>query len=277
MDQAHDFGWVEGSNLRVEHRWTSGNAQEVAAFTKELVELRPDVIVVNSTPLLTALMRETSVIPIVFVRVADPVGQGLIASLARPGGNATGFTNFEFSMGGKWLELLKEIAPDIARVVVLFNPRTVPYEIFLRSIETTAPTLALEVRPAPAQNAEDIEHIISGIAQGSRTGLIILPDIFTIENRTQIIRLAHQTGLPTVYPYDFFATEGGLLSYGIDAVDVYRQAATYVDRILRGTKPGDLPVQAPDKFTLVVNLKTAKALGLTVPMTLQAAADEVID
>jgi putative tryptophan/tyrosine transport system substrate-binding protein len=180
VNQARDLGWVEGRNLRVEHRWTSGDAQQVATFAKELVDLRPNVIVVNSTPLLAALMRATREIPIVFVRVADPVGQGLIASIARPGGNATGFTNFEFSMGGKWLQLLKEVAPRIGRVVVLFNPKTMPYELFLRSIQAGAPAVALEVHPAPAQNTEEIERVINETADKSKDGLLVLPDIFTI-------------------------------------------------------------------------------------------------
>jgi putative ABC transport system substrate-binding protein len=273
----HDFGWREGDNLKVEHRWVTSGLEQGKALARELVNLRSDVIVVNSSPLLAALLGESRTIPIVFVRVADPVGQGLITSLSQPGGNVTGFTNFEFSMGGKWLELLKDVAPRTERVAILFNPNTMPYSLFVRSIETASPSFALKIQQSPAQSVSDLERIVSEFAREPNGGLLILPDIFTIEHRQVIIGMAARHTLPAIYPYALFAKDGGLISYGIDAISVYRDATTYVNRILRGEKPADLPVQAPNKFELVVNIKTAKVLGLIVPPALLTSADEVIE
>lgn len=275
-NKLRDLGW-QPDKLRFEHRWFIAGSQQSSELAKELVRLRPHVVVVNSTPLLTALENESHTIPIVFVRVADPVGQGFVKSLARPGGNASGFTNFEFSMGGKWLELIQEVAPRTERIGIIFNPNTVPYAYFLKAIESAAPSLALTLVPSPAERADDIEAKAAAFAQKSGGGLLILPDIFNIEHRALIIRLAAQYALPAIYPYGLFAKDGGLISYGIDPIAIYSDAATYVDRILRGGKPADLPVQAPTKFELIINLRTAKALGLNMPAALLAGADEVIE
>ena len=275
-NKLRDLGWPR-EKLRFEHRWFLAGSQQSSELAKELVRLRPDVVVVNSTPLLAALESQSRTIPIVFVRVADPVGQGFVQSLARPGGNASGFTNFEFSMGGKWLELIQKVAPDTEQVGIIFNPNTVPYAYFLKSIEFAAPLLALKLISSPVRSVDDIEAKVAAFAQKSGSGLLILPDIFNIEHRALIIRLAAQCALPTIYPYGLFAKDGGLISYGIDPIAIYSDAATYVDRILRGGKPADLPVQAPTKFELIINLKTAKALGLNMPTALLASADEVIE
>jgi putative ABC transport system substrate-binding protein len=275
-NKLRDLGW-QPDKLRFEHRWFIAGSQQSSELAKELVGLRPHVVVVNSTPLLTALENESHTIPIVFVRVADPVGQGFVKSLARPGGNASGFTNFEFSMGGKWLELIQEVAPRTERIGIIFNPNTVPYAYFLKAIESAAPSLALTLVPSPAERADDIEAKAAAFAQKSGGGLLILPDIFNIEHRALIIRLAAQYALPAIYPYGLFAKDGGLISYGIDPIAIYSDAATYVDRILRGGTPADPPVQAPTKFELIINLRTAKALGLNMPAALLAGADEVIE
>ena len=279
VEKLRDLGWKEDHNVQLEHRWTiaGGAVGQTRALARELVALQPDVIVVNSSPLLATLISETKTIPIVFVRVADPVGQGFIPSLARPGGNVTGFTNFESAIGAKWLQLLKELSPDIMRVAVLFNPNTIPYGIFLRSIEAAAPTFGVGLTALQVSSAEEIERALLSFSREPKAALLVLPDIFTIMHRRLIIDLAARFSLPAVYPYGFFAQDGGLASYGIDAVEVYRDAATYVDRILRGAKPSELPVQASTTFELIVNLKTAQALGLTVPPSLLARADAVLE
>jgi len=273
----HELGWKEGENLKIEHRWVTSGAEQSKTLAKELVGLKPDALVVNSTPLLSVMASETRTIPIVFVRVADPVGQGLIASLARPGGNITGFTNFEFSMGGKWLQLLKDLSPSTERVAILFNPNTMPFALFVRSIEAAAPSFALQLQPSPFQNTDDVERIIEAFARERNSALVVLPDTSTIQHRQFIIRMVARNNLPTIYPYGLFAKDGGLISYGIDAISVYRDASVYVSRILRGEKPSELPVQAPNKYELVINLKTAKLLGLEIPPKLLALADEVIE
>jgi putative tryptophan/tyrosine transport system substrate-binding protein len=270
------LGWIDDRNVRVEYRSTADEAER-RSFAKELVGLQPQVLVAGSTASLAALLRETRTIPIVFVNVADPVGQGFISSLARPAGNVTGFTIFEFSMGAKWLELLKEVAPHTARVSIIFNPDIPPATLFLRSVETAAQSFALKLIPMPIKDAAEIEGRIEAFARQPNGGLIVLPDIFSINHRHLYIASVAHRGLPTMYPYRFCVTEGGLISYGSDNLDPYRQAAKYVDVILKGAKPGELPVQAPTKFELVINLKTAKALGLDVPPTLLARADEVIE
>jgi len=273
-----ELGWTDGSNVRIDYRWTSGNTALMRTQAADLVSLTPDVILGASTPVVAALRAETSTIPIVFVQVIDPVAAGFVTSLARPGGNVTGITNFEFTVGGKWLETLKEISPRLVRVAVLYNPKTAPYAgSLLRSIGSAAPSFAVEPTDTPVANAAEIERAIDSFAQMSNSGLLVLPDSTTLLHRDLIIARAAHHRLPAIYPFRYFAINGGLASYGTDAADTHRQAVSYVDRILRGTKPEDLPVQAPIKFELIVNLKAAKALGLEVPPTLLARADEVIE
>jgi putative ABC transport system substrate-binding protein len=248
-------------------------------FAKELVELRPDVIVARSTPVVATLLGETRNIPIVFVSISDPIGEGFVAGFARPGGNVTGFTNFESSMTGKWLGLLKEIAPDITRVAFLFNPQTAAGggSYFLRPIDAAASTLKLKVDMALVHDDDEIEAAFATLAREPDSGAVLLPDIFTVAHHQRVIALAESYRVPTVYSYRFMVERGGLISYGVDIDNLFERAATYVDRILKGTKPADLPVQAPIKFELVINQKTAKALGLTVPDTLIARAEDVIE
>lgn len=246
-------------------------------YAAELVALDPEVLLADTTPSLEALRRQTRTIPIVFVNVADPIGQGFVASLARPGGNITGFSAFDAPMASKWLGMLTQIIPPIARVAVLFNPATAPFAgLMLRAIEEAAPSFAVTVRAAPVNGNSEVETMMAGLAR-EHGGVLVLPTVFTMSHRDAIITLAAKHRLPAVYPYPFFAAEGGLMSYGLDIVDQHRRAADYVDRILKGAKPGDLPVQLPTKFELVINLKTANALGLAVPDKLLALADEVIE
>jgi putative ABC transport system substrate-binding protein len=271
--------WTEGRNVQINYRFAPAGPDQAQLFAKELVSLRPDVLVGNSTPASAALLRETRTIPIVFVGVSDPVGSGLVASIARPGGNTTGFTNFEPSLTGKWLELLKEIAPSTVRVGVIFNPKTAPDggSFFLGPFELVARSFAVEPIAAPVVDATQIESALATIWREAGGGLIVMPDAFTTVHRKAIIALAAQHRFPTIYPYRYQVVDGGLMSYGVDTVDLLRRAASYVDRILKGEKAGDLAVQAPVKFELVINLKTAKALGLVVPPTLLVRADEVIE
>jgi ABC-type uncharacterized transport system substrate-binding protein len=273
-----ELGWVPGRNTQIDFVWTGG-AVEMQPYAQELVRSAPDVMLATSTTTTIALRQETSIIPIVFVSVGDPIGSGLVASLARPGGNITGFTNSEFSIGGKWVEILKEIDPRLARIAVLFNPQTAaPYApLFMRSVEAAAPQFGTAVIAATVQDASEIERALGVFASTANGALIVLPDIFTSSHRELIISLAAKYHLPSIYPFAFFVRSGGLVSYGIDQLDLFRRAASYIDRILRGTKPADLPVQLPTKFELVINLKAAKALGLEVPPTLLARADEVIE
>jgi putative ABC transport system substrate-binding protein len=275
-----ELGWATERDLRIDYYWDASDPVRTRAAAKQVIETSPDLIVTVSTPATQALRDEASgIIPIVFVQVFDPVGTGLVASLARPGGNITGFSNFELSMSGKWLELLKGIAPQITRVALLFNPATAPGAgtFYLRSLEAAAPSFAVESSAAPVRNVEDFQDVLSMVARDPHAGLIIPPDIFTARHRDLIISLVARHRLPAVYPFRFWATAGGLLSYGIDTTDLFRRSASYVDRILKGAKPADLPVQQPTKFELVINLKTAKALGLDVPPMLLARADEVIE
>jgi putative ABC transport system substrate-binding protein len=247
-------------------------------FAKELVALQPDVILSNTTPTTTALLQQTLTIPIVFAIVADPVGSGFVASFARPGGNVTGFTFTEPTMAGKWLELLKEIAPRVVRIAMLFNPVSATYaDYWLNPFRAAAPSFAVEAIAAPVRDTSELESVIAAQAREPNGGLIAMPDSFTDAHRVEITSLAARYRLPAVYPFRFFAEVGGLLSHGVDRTDNFRRAATYVDRILKGEKPADLPVQTPTKYELVINMKTAKALGLTVPQTLLARADEVIE
>ena len=273
-----ELGWVEGRNFRADYRWPSGDLDRMRAIAKEFVDLKPDVIFAGNTPSVEALLSETHTIPIVFANLADPVGTGLVRSLARPGGNATGFTGFEYSLAGKWLEMLKEIAPAVTRVAVLFNPETAPFaQQYLSFIETSASTFGVTANAASIGSISEIEAAIEAQARASGGGLIVLPDTFTFSNRAPLIALTARYRLPAIYAVRGQAVDGGLLSYGPDLVDLHRRAAGYVDRILRGEKPSDLPVQAPTKFEFVINLQTARALGIDVPATLLARADEVIE
>ena len=270
------LGWSEGRNVQFIYRWSGGNIAHARQFAKELVDLRSDVILTNSTPVTVAVKETTRTTPTVFLQVSDPVAAGVVQSLARPGGSLTGFTNFDPSTGGKWIELLKSIAPAITRVAYLFNPDTAPL-LYARSVETAAPLLSVKPLAAAVHNAHQLEGVIEQIARESASALLVLPDLFTATNRQSIIALTARYRLPAIYPFRYFVASGGLMSYGTEVLDTYRQAASYVDRILKGEKPSDLPVQQPTKFEFVINLKTANALDLDLPPALLARADEVIE
>ena len=272
------LGWSDGRNLRIDFRWTGGDVGRARAFAKELVELLPDTVVGYATPSAVALQQETRSIPIVFLSVTDPVGQGIVASLAHPGSNITGFQVFEISLGAKWMEVLKQIAPNLKRVTTIFNPRTAPYyPLYLRAIEEAASSFAVKPLAVEVHDDAEIERAISDIGREPDGGLIVMPDSFNMVHRRATIALTDRYRLPAVYYFSLFATDGGLISYGPDEADMFRRAAGYVDRILKGTKAADLPVQQPTNFRMVINLKTAAALGLTVPQALLARADEVIE
>jgi putative ABC transport system substrate-binding protein len=273
-----EHGWVEGRTIDIAVRWPGGNLELIESSAKELVELKPDMLLSRSTPTTAALKRQSSVIPIVFVNVAEPVEQGFVQSLARPGGNITGFTNFETSVGSKMLQLLKEIDPRIVRVAVIYNPLTAPFAgSYMRAMGAAATSLGVEIIATPVQSDSDIEAALTAFARQPGGGLIAIPDAFTAERRDLITALAERMRLPAMYGLLYFERSGGLMMYAVDSRDLMHRAADYVDRILRGSKPADLPVQFPNKFEMVVNLKTAKALGLTVSNTLLALADEVIE
>ena len=277
-DALKKLGWREGSDLRIELRWAESDPDRLRAFAKELVELRPDAIVAGSTAGVVALARETRTIPIVFATVADPIGSGFAGSLAHPGGNITGFAAVDSAMGGKWLELLKEIAPRTERVALLFNPVTaVPVQFFMPSIQVAASSFAVQASVAPIHAKDEIEGVIAAQARNPGGGLIVMPDAFNTTNRNLIIGLAARYSVPASYAQDIFAKSGGLIAYSSVRTEAYRQVAGYIDRILKGEKPADLPVQAPTKFELLINIKTAKALGLEVPAKLLSIADEVIE
>ena len=273
------LGWTAGGNVQFEYRWAVGEVGQIRTFAKELVELQPDVILARTTPVTAALLSETRTIPITFVVVSDPVGDGFVASLSRPGGNVTGFTNVEETLGGKWLELLKGIAPGVARVAVMFNPKTSPGggSYYMRLIKDAAESIAVKMIAIPVQDAAEIERAIDAFTREPNGSLLVLPDVTTAVHRELIVALAVRHRLPAVYSNRYYVASGGLVSYGVDIVDLYRRAASYVDRILKGAKPSDLPVQAPTKFELVVNLKAAKAIGLTIPESFLLRADEVIE
>jgi ABC-type uncharacterized transport system substrate-binding protein len=272
------LGWVDGRNLRIDYRWAAGEVGRIEAFARELVELSPDVIVGYGTPTVLALQQETRSIPIVFLSVTDPVGQGLVASLAHPGGNVTGFAVFEASLGAKWMEALKQISPSLRRVTTIFNPKTAPYyPLYLSTIEKAASSFAVEPIAVEVNDDGEIERAISTLAREPDGGLIVMPDTFNMVHRQTIIALADRYRQPAIYYFPFFATDGGLISYGPDEIDMFRRAAGYVDRILKGAKASGLPVQQPTSFRLVINLKTAKALGVEIPTSLLARADEVIE
>jgi ABC-type uncharacterized transport system substrate-binding protein len=271
-------GWSEGRNVQIEYRFAAGSSDQYPGFAKELIALRPDVILAHTTAVTAALQRETHNIPIVFVNVSDPIGSGFIANLARPGGNITGVLHYEPGIVGKWLGLLKEIAPDLTRIELLGNPKTTPFDYFLHAAEAAAAALSVEVIAGRVENsAADIERALGNLASVPNSGLLVAPDATTVVHRDQIIALAARHRLPAFYPFNYFVAEGGLLAYGTDQLEMFRQTANYVDRILRGVKPADLPVQAPTRYETSVNLKTAKALGRTVPNGLLVAADEVIE
>jgi putative ABC transport system substrate-binding protein len=274
-----DLGWIDGRNLRMDVRWAGGNIDQIRILAKALVELQPDVIHSNSTPGTAALQRETRTLPIVFATPADPVSDGFVASLARPGGNITGFTSQDSAMASKWAELLVEIAPSVKRVAFMFNPETAASggSHFVTAFETAARSAKVTPIATPVRNDADIETVITSLGREAEGGLVVVPDGgFTLVHRAQVILLAAQNNVPALYPDAFFARDGGLLSYGPDRLDIVRRSASYVDRILRGAKPADLPVQLPIKFEMALNLKTAKALGLTVPQSILLRADEVI-
>ena len=272
-----ELGWVHGRNVQIDYRWGGADSDRIRTYAGELVGLKPDVILAQTSLVMPPLQRETRTIPIVFMQINDPVESGMVASMAHPGGNITGFTSFELTVGGKWLEMLKEIAPSVTRVAVILNPVQSPQVAILRAIEAVAPSVGVPVTVAGVQDAAGIERAVSAFARESNGGLIVLPNPVTIGNRKLIIALAARHRLPAVYAYRYFVTDGGLMSYGVDLADLYRRAAGYVDRILKGEKPADLPVQAPTKYELVINLKTAKALGLAVPPSVLTRADEVIE
>jgi putative ABC transport system substrate-binding protein len=273
------LGWAEGRNIRIDTRWaTTSDAPSMQRFAKELVALQPDVILSHNTPTTTTLLQHTRTIPIVFAVVSDPLGSGFVTSFPRPGGNLTGFTNIEPTMASKWPELLKEVAPHITRVVFLFNPMTAPYaDSYLGPFKRAGASLALEAIAAPVRSTSELESVIAAQARTPNGGLVVMTDSFLVTHRAEIAALAARYRLPAIYPFRDFIEAGGLLSYGNDLLDSFHRAATYVDRILKGATPNELPVQAPVKFELVINLKAAKALGLTIPPSLLLRADQVIE
>jgi putative tryptophan/tyrosine transport system substrate-binding protein len=274
-DGLQKLGWAQGHNVRIDIRWAKADAGSMQRFAEELIALKPELVLSSSTASTAALLERTRATPIIFGIVADPIGSGFVASLARPGGNVTGFTNLEPTLASKWLELLKEVAPRVRRAALVFNPAAAPYvEYYLQPFKAAAASLAVEPIAAPVRDASELEAVVSAQAREPNTGLVAMPEAFLNAHRAEITSLAARYRLPAIYPYRFFAELGGLLSYGTDLSDNFRRAATYADRIMRGEKPGELPVQAPVKFELVINLKTAKALGLDVPLHLQQRADE---
>jgi putative ABC transport system substrate-binding protein len=272
------LGWTEGRNIQIDTRWATPDVESVQRFAKELVALKPDLIFSQNTLTTASVLQQTRTIPIIFANVPDPIGSGFVASLPRPGGNVTGFIDFEPTMAGKWLELLKEIAPRVSRVAYSFNPATATYaEYYLGPFKAAAMVFGVAAIEAPVHDASELESVIAAQAREPNGGLIVMSDAFMQAHRVEITSLAARYRLPTVYPWRYYTDLGGLLSYGNNLIDQYRRAATYAHRILRGEKPGELPVQAPVKFEMTINLKTAKALGLTVPDKLLVAADEVIE
>ena len=268
-------GWTDGRNIRIDTRWAAGDADRYHRYAEELLALAPDVILASATPSVQALQQATRTVPIVFANVGDPVGMGLVESVARPGGNTTGFSAFDLGFGAKWLELLKEIAPRLTRVAVLRDLTIGPAQ--LSAIQAVAPSFGVELSPVGVRDADEIERTIAAFARSSNAGMIVTASTSALIHRRLIVMLAARHRLPAVYSYRYFATTGGLMSYGVNPIDMYRRAASYVDRILRGEKPADLPVQAPTKFEMAINMKTAKALGITMPASLVTRADEVIE
>jgi len=272
------LGWTEGRNIQIDTRGATADVASMQRFAKELVALQPDIILTSSTPATAVMLQQIRTIPIIFVMVGDPVGSGFVESLSRPGGNVTGFTPIEDLLGGKWVELLKEIAPRVARVAMLFNPATAPFaEYYLKSFNAAAGSFGVDAIAAPFHDMSELESVVAALAREPDSGLIVMPDAFTIDHRAETTLLAARYRVPAVYSFRLFAEVGGLLSYGANPLGEFRRAASYADHILKGAKPSDLPVQAPTKFELVLNLKAAKALGIDVPPTLIARADEVIE
>jgi putative ABC transport system substrate-binding protein len=277
LQRLNELGWTEGHNVRIDIRWPAADADRIRRYAAELVALEPDVILATGSATVGPLLQATRSIPIVFALVPDPVGAGYVNSLAHPGGNATGFINFEYGIGAKWLELLKEIAPGVTRVAIIRDPAISAGIGLFGAIQSVAPSLGLEASAVNVRDADEIEHAVTTFARSANSGLVITGSALGVLHRRLIITLAARHRLPAIYFERGFVTDGGLISYGVNFVDQYRQAAGYVDRILKGEKPADLPVQAPTKYEMVINLKTAKALGLTVPPSLLARADEVIE
>jgi putative tryptophan/tyrosine transport system substrate-binding protein len=280
MEGLQELGWTAGRNIKIDLRYAAADAEKMRAFAKELTGLQPDLIVAQTTPVVEALRRETTTIPIVFVVVSDPVGSGFVVSLPRPGGNITGFINIESSLSGKWVGMLRDIAPHATRAALLFNPQTAPYfSYYLQPFEAAARAYAIEPIAAPVRAVAELEGVVASLSENPNSGLVVMPDAFTgtQSNVGVIISLAARYRVRTIYPYKYMVDAGGLISYGIDPDDLYRRATVYVDRILKGTKPADLPVQLPTKFELAINLKTARTLGIEMPPTLVAIADEVIE
>jgi putative tryptophan/tyrosine transport system substrate-binding protein len=273
-----ELGWIKDKNLQLDYRWTAGDLNLAQRFAKEIVELKPDLIVVHSTPAVKALRQLTTSIPMVFALIADPIGSGFVQSLSHPGGNITGFMNVDAPMTSKWLELIVEIAPKTKQVALIYNPNTAPfYKDFLRTFDDTAPKFNVRGIATPVTDAAGIERAFKELGQLTDIAIFVLPDVFVQVHRDLIIKLAEQYRVPAIYPYRFFPTSGGLLSYGIDTVVVFRKVAEYADKILKGARPNDLPVQAPLTFKLIVNLKAAHAIGLTIPESFLLRADEVIE
>jgi putative ABC transport system substrate-binding protein len=271
-------GWFEGRNVHLDVRWAGSDVSRIGALATELIDLKPDLLVAHSTPVVVEFQRQTKSIPIVFFFVSDPVGSGVVASLPHPGGNTTGFINIEASLGGKWIELLKEIMPRLTRAGLMFNPDSATYaHYYMEPFEAAARSRGVEPVMVPVRNDTEIERAMQTLSDRPDTALAVMPDIFTGAKRKLIIALAASHRLPTIYPYRFMPADGGLLSYGIDQIDLFRRTAGYADRVLKGEKPADLPVQLPTRFELVVNLKTAKALGLEMPAMLLGRADDVIE
>jgi putative tryptophan/tyrosine transport system substrate-binding protein len=270
------LGWTEGRNIQIDYRWSAGDVNVMRAHAKELLASRPDVVVTESTPATATVKEESAITPIIFVQAGNPIGSGFVKSFAHPGGNLTGFTNYEPTMAGKWLELLKEIAPRVRRAAALFNPKTHTGQ-YWRELEAAAKAIAVEFVKAPVRDIDEIGDTIRNLAAEFNVGVLVMPDSFIRTNREHVVTLTVRHRIPAIYPFRFFAANGGLASYGMDVVEDYRSAASYVDRVLRGEKPADLPVQAPTKFQLVINVKTAKALGLEISPGLLLRADEVIE
>jgi putative tryptophan/tyrosine transport system substrate-binding protein len=272
-----DLGWREGSNVSFEVRWGAADAARIDAYAAELVKLKPDVILATNTPTARSLKLATDTIPIVFAGLSDPIGDGIVTGLSKPGRNITGFTSFNAPIAGKWLELVKELSPATTHIGIIYNPKTAPHAIFLPVMQELAPKLGITVVPMPVSDQAAIESAIGSLAREPNSGLVALPDIFMTSNGQLIFALAQQARLPTVGPLRSYANDGALASYGSDFTELFRQASSYVDRILRGEKAGDLPVQEPTRYELILNLKTAKAMALTVPQAILARADEVIE
>jgi putative ABC transport system substrate-binding protein len=272
-----DLGWADGRDARIDLRWGGGDINKIGQLAQELAGLQPDIILTHTVPAILALQRETRTIPIVFARAGDPVASGIVPRLDRPGGNITGFASSEATLGGKWLELLSEIAPGLKRVALMLNPDTAPVSTFMPSLETATQSLNVVPIIAPVHSDVEIETALTALGSEPGGGLVVIAEVFAVAHRAPIILAAARNNVPAVYGQSVFARDGGLLSYGVDQVDTFRRAATYVDRILRGEKPGDLPVQFPTKYEMVLNLKTAKALGLAVPLSILVRADEVVE